>query len=154
MSKILVVQPYRLLQYAFSTALFPEHQVEVTETIPEPSRINSADVVIVDAGALREHDSFYAQKVLAVENWKIPTIWIDSEKSSPAPARENLFVINNRLTKETLQKVLSECLKGTGAAKAPPKSSALVKISSSEQNSRNLNAGKNIIELLDVVEED
>ena len=56
MGKILVVEPYKILQRAIALSFFPEHQVEVTEEIPDRSAIEqrSYDVAIIDAGALRE----------------------------------------------------------------------------------------------------
>ena len=51
MSKILVVEPYKILQRAIAVSFFPEHQVEVTEQVPEVSALEQRayDVAIVDA---------------------------------------------------------------------------------------------------------
>lgn len=154
MGDILIVEPYRMLRHAFSTALFPEHQVEFIEEIPEPERIKRADVVIVDAGALRERGALQARELRAVQSWSIPTVWIDTESSDAAPARENLFSVSGPVTKESLQRLLAECLKASDGAKKPAKvAPALVKAAMEEPPARSLGAG-NVIELVDVVEED
>lgn len=144
MGDILIVEPYRMLRHAFSMALFAEHQVEFTDGIPEPEQVKSADVVIVDARALRERGALRAPDLRTVQSWHTPTVWIDTEKSDPAPARENLFVASGPLRKENLQNLLAECLKAKGAAKKP----------ATPAPARNLDAGDNVIELVDVVEDD
>ena len=159
MSKILVVQPYRMLQHAFSAALFPEHQVQLTETIPEPDMIKDADVVIVDAAALRERDSLHASELLAVQGWKTPTIWIDAESPFQAPVRKTLLPFNQAIAKDALQRALAECLGAITVAKQPanPKASqvsAFVKANSEEQENQEADADKKVIELVDVVDEE
>jgi len=49
----LVIEPHKMLQHAFSVALFPEHQVQVMEMIPGAMAVKEFDAVVVDAGALR-----------------------------------------------------------------------------------------------------
>jgi hypothetical protein len=82
MSRILVIQPHKMLQHAFSIALFPEHQVEVAETMPDAAALKDVDLVIVDAAALRERDAMAAGELRDVQNWKTPTIWIDNASDS------------------------------------------------------------------------
>ena len=35
MSKILVVEPYQILQRAIAVSFFPEHEVQITDQLPE-----------------------------------------------------------------------------------------------------------------------
>ena len=156
MSKILIIEPYRMLQHAFSAALFPEHEIELLESMPEPQALKDAEVLIVDAAALREHGSFDAGKLRAPQNWKIPTIWIDSLPAPEAPARDKLLSIKQVFTKEALQKALAECLgssagdKKTASPAATPGGDA---VKSYDQSSAHSQADQKVIELVDVVEE-
>src|SRR5262245_55543579 len=152
MSKILVVQPHRMLQHAFSMAFFPEHQVQVTETIPDREAVKDADLIIVDAGALREQDSLRDRELLAVQSWKTPTIWVD--RASQAPAREKLVLFNQTITKEALHKAMAECL-GSNVAVKPAGSSATFAAQNHgrEQGTQVAQGDETVIELVDVVEE-
>jgi hypothetical protein len=149
MSKILVVQPYRMLQHAFAAALFPEHQVELTEKIPAADSIQGAAAAIVDAGALKEQGRLGSQELLAVKSWQIPTVWIDAGASCPTPARENLFALDETLTKESLHKALALCLKGGNVS--PEAAFAPGSAGTAEGDSA---ADKEVIELVEVVEEE
>ena len=147
-----------MLQHAFSAALSSEHQVQLTETIPESDTINDADVVIVDAAALRERNSLHANELLAVQGWKTPTLWIDSESPFQAPARKTLLPFNQVIAKDALQRALAECLGAITAAKQPAnprvsEASAFVKANAKEHDNQEGDADKTVIELVDVVEE-
>ena len=78
MSKILVVEPYKILQRAIALSFFPDHLVEVTEEIPDGSAIEqrSYDVAIIDAGALREKNTA-GDLNRCLHEWRIPIIWIE-----------------------------------------------------------------------------
>ena len=110
MGKILVVEPYKILQRAIALSFFPEHQVEVTEDIPDRSAIEqrSYDVAIIDAGALRE-------KITAgdlnrrLQGWQIPMIWLEDSTSTVAPVRDNLMVLRKPIAKNDLLAALSSC---------------------------------------------
>lgn len=153
MGDILIIEPYRMLRHAFSATLFAGHQVRFLESIPEPEGVGSADVVIVDAGALRERGSLHAQGLRAVGSWRVPTVWIDREQSAQAPTRDNLIAITGPLSKEILQKALAQCLKSSGAEKASSTWLTAPKADASEPETGRADAEKNIIELVEVVEE-
>jgi hypothetical protein len=78
MSKILVVEPYKILQRAIAVSFFPEHQVEVTEQVPEVSALEQRayDVAIVDAAALREKNAA-GDLNRCLQDWSIPIIWLE-----------------------------------------------------------------------------
>ena len=121
--------------------------------------IKDADVVIVDAAALRERNSLHASELLAVQGWKTPTIWIDAELPSQAPVRKTLLPFNQAIAKDALQRALAECLGAISAAKQPanPKASQVsvfVKANSEEQDNQEADADKKVIELVEVVEEE
>lgn len=162
MSRILVIQPHKMLQHAFSIALFPEHQVEVAETMPDAAALKDVDLVIVDAAALRERDAMAAGELRDVQSWKTPTIWIDNASDSEALTREKLVVVNRPSSKESLHKAVAECLGTAGARNqaAHPKSSSAAAALASTVEAREQEAATapttteaNFIELVDVVEE-
>ncbi len=63
MSKILVIEPYKILRHAFCVALSNDHQVDIVTTIPEAATLSDASLVIVDGAALRERNLLAAQNV-------------------------------------------------------------------------------------------
>ncbi|MBI1995357.1 MAG: hypothetical protein HYU31_04610 [Deltaproteobacteria bacterium] len=143
MSKILVVEPHRMLQQAIALALFPEHEVKIVSAIPESSALKDFDAVIVDLVLLGEPDGAFAQGVRAVQSWKVPTVWVQGSSHEPTPQRENLISIKTPIEKEILLSALAECL-GT-----------LSKEKRSDPSTRApaLAGNSEVIELLDVVEE-
>ena len=104
MSKVLVVQPDRMLRQAFTLALFPEHEVEMLHGLPGAAP-TGVDAVIVDGAALKEFNSITAGELGAIQSWKVPMVWIDNEAASLAD-RETLVRLNRPVTKAGLQKAL------------------------------------------------
>jgi hypothetical protein len=110
MSKILVVEPYKILQRAIAVSFFPEHQVQVTEQVPEMSALEqrSYDVAIIDAGALREKNTT-GDLNRRLQEWRIPIIWLDENNSTAAPVRENLVVLRKPIVRNDLLAALTHC---------------------------------------------
>jgi hypothetical protein len=152
MSKILVVQPHRMLQQAIAVSLFPEHEVQVTEAVPESLATEDFDVVIVDAASLQETSGLAPQTMRVVQNWKVPTIWIEGIDPSQTPKREKLVLMKRPLARETLQSSLAECLGTSSGSKRNGT------VSAQAQETRRSSEGAaeqeaEFIELVDVVEE-
>jgi hypothetical protein len=161
MSRILVIQPHKMLQHAFSVALFPEHQVQVMEKIPDDAALKDVDLVIVDAAALRQQELLAARELRAVQSWKTPTIWLDRDPDSQAPTREKLVWVQAPSGKDTLQRAMAECLGAPEAGKeavkassspgaSPPSTTGITKQQGAIPAT---NAEENFIELVEVVEE-
>lgn len=110
MSKILVVEPYRILQRAIALSFFPEHQVEVTEEIPDMNMIeqHSYDVAIIDAGALREKNTAGDLK-RRLHDWQIPIIWLEENISTVAPVGDKLVCLGKPIARNDLFAALSHC---------------------------------------------
>lgn len=142
-----------MLQHAFSAALFPEHEVQIAETIPGEEAMNDSDVVIIDAAALMQHNSLQDRDLAAIQKWKIPTIWIDAEGLSQAPQREKLVPLRQGLSKAALQKALAECAGFSAAAANPAEASPAARGKSKDQSNQQQEPDKRVIELVDVVEE-
>ena len=110
MSKILIVEPYKILQRAIALSFFPDHLVEVTEEIPDRSAIEqrSYDVVIIDAGALRERNTA-GDLNRRLQDWQIPMILLEDNMSTVAPLRDNLMVLRKPIARNDLLTALSCC---------------------------------------------
>jgi hypothetical protein len=156
MSKILVVQPHRILRHAFAVAL-AEHQVEAVEIIPEAKALKAADVVIVDAGALRERGALTARELQLVKSWQVPTLWIDPDGKPP---NEKFKQLTWPLGRDELKKAVAECLAkpiGKSESIAAPENRGGAPVAEKQaprelEASEPAGADKQVIELVDVVE--
>jgi DNA-binding NtrC family response regulator len=157
MSKILIVEPYRILQQAMTLAFFPQHEVQVTETLPASSAgaVKGYDVIVIDAAALREKKGLDAHNERAIQNWRVPMIWLEGEGLSSAASRKQFVVIQTPIDREQLLAALAQCLgrkKGNGAQK---EANGAGKAAARERKAARAadEQGAKIIELVDVVEE-
>ena len=162
MSKILVVEPRRMLQQAIALVLIPEHEVRLSAAIPkaEDAVIQDYDILIVDAVALTEQDSLSGKQVGLVEQWGMPTIWIKDKDMGCAPKHDRLFTVKSPIEKGAILSAVAECLKLPGVPAdtdtvAPPR--ALKDHSRTRpenKESEAAGAGAPLIELVDVIEEE
>jgi hypothetical protein len=154
MSKILVVQPYKMLQHAIGLALFPQHQTRMTGSIPDSTEIGDVDAAIIDAAALRETDSLSAQAIRSLERWKIPIIWIDTADSQLTPTRANFVVMDTPIAKQTLQSALAQCLGDSpGGRRKNMRQTGRDAISSRHRMKGDKGVKREVIDLVEVVEE-
>jgi hypothetical protein len=147
-----------MLQHAFSVALFPEHQVQVMERIPDAAALKDVDLVIVDAVALRQRDSLAQQELSEVQNWKTPTIWIDKDADSQAPTREKLMLLQAPSGKDLLVRAMAQCLGTVETRKQAPNpirsdEARPASTTGTAKPQRATNVEENFIELVEVVEE-
>jgi DNA-binding NarL/FixJ family response regulator len=160
MSKILVVEPHKILQRAIAVTLFPEHEVKITSEVPEMSALeqSSYDVVIIDAGALRERDTA-GDLNHRVQDWPIPVIWFEETVSAVAPVRDKLIVLRKPIARNDLLAALAQC-QATGStvplARSTEHGARLENketLADTELKSPSEKKRAQIIELVDVVEE-
>src|ERR1051325_4940770 len=130
MSRVLLIEPHRVLQQALALSLFPEHDVRVEDSI--------------DAGALRAAGKLTPDLQRALEAAKTPTLWIDDD--SAQPKRANLTVMAPPITSGSLQSAVADLLSG-GSGK-PQKSAAAARAEAPAE------AGAELIDLVEVVEEE
>ena len=161
MSKILVVEPYKILQRAIAVSFFPEHEVQLTDDLSEMNEFEqrSYDIVVVDAGALRERNTI-GDLNRRVQDWRIPTIWIEETISTVVPTRDKLVVLRKPLLKNDLLSALAQCLEKRSTMSLARGSAELGKKVRGKEDF--VNAGleprpkqekARVIELVDVVEE-
>jgi hypothetical protein len=159
MSKILIVEPHKMLQKAMALCFFPDHEVKLIGNVPNSTAaIKTYDVVLIDAGALREVNALTQQTTRIVQSWATPTIWMD-DNPARAPKRDKLLALKKPVGRNELISGLAKCL-GTRTQARPriveisqSGSSAVVKAPSKGASSVNLpKKHQPIIELVDVVE--
>jgi hypothetical protein len=113
MSKILLIEPYKMMQQAIVLALFPAHEVEVAEALPGSdgtAAIKNYDIVVMDAAALREKSSLSAEAARAIQASPVPIIWLESEDGAGVPNRDRLVVLHRPITRDTLSAAVAQCL--------------------------------------------
>jgi hypothetical protein len=159
MSTILFINGYRMLQQAVAVSLFPDHDVRVGDTIPNPGAIAEVDAVIIDAASPRGEGDVIAQAVAEAEKRKLPVIWIEGPDALEAPNREALLVVKTPIQRSALHAAVTEALtknkRGAGSGKP---GAAHGDISSKKDHVEAADAPpeaparKKVIELLDVVD--
>lgn len=149
MSKVLLVEPHKVLQQAFALSLFPEHDVKVEESIETPavSQLAGVDLLIIDAAALREKGKLTPELKRALQLSKASVLWID--ESEDAPARERLMAIGRPVDNAALQSAVADLLSG-GAVKGPRRKRSG---SESGKTAAHQEPQSQLIDLVEVVEE-
>lgn len=146
MSKVLLLEPQKILQQAITLALFPEHEVEVRESVDRTglNSLEDYELIIVDGAALREVGALSSEVTAALQNCNIPTLWIEEEESAEIPKRDKLLVLKKPIERDILHRNLASLLGSMRPAKAESKAKAA---RSNEQESFEF------IELVDVVDD-
>ena len=162
MSRVLVIEPHRMLQQALAIALVPEFQLQFETTIPDDVRVSEFDVVIVDAAALAEVAVAAAATVQAVPDWHVPTVRISEEGTSQAAKHPGVIRIKTPISKDSLRLALAQCLAGASGNSMPPSAPAAKKAKAKETvkqqklksvDAREAEEQPDLIELVDVIEE-
>ena len=160
MSKIFIVQPHKMLRHAFAIALSPDHEVEISKTMPASADLQGSDLAIVDAASLRECElidgagASYRFKAGRFRLFGLTTI-----VEIQAPTRDKLLRLKAPIDKETLKKTVTQCLGQSDANQPAPKTksrapAALSNVKPPETKSSQsaVDAEKKFIELVDIVE--
>jgi hypothetical protein len=163
MSKILVVEPQRILQQAMILSLFPQHDVELAADVSENGTPDGKgfDLVIIDAAALRDANALRGSVPPVAQEWKLPTIWIQDGGGPPAPSGGRIVVVKRPIQKDALQSAIAECLADSSTSKRKASRSVPDQgVPGSSKNttkkvrtaSRSESPSARVIELVDVVE--
>ncbi len=146
MSRVLLVEPHKILQQAITLALFPEHEIEVRGSVDRTglNSLEDYELIIVDGAALREIKALTSEVTMALQNSSIPTLWIEEEESAGVPKRDKLLVLKKPIERDTLHKNVASLLGSKRPAKAESKAKAA---RGNEQESFEF------IELVDVVDD-
>jgi hypothetical protein len=161
MSKILVVEPAKMLQQALVFALASEHEIQVVDQLPEPAALQ-ADIAMIDPAVLIKSDAAAARARATILSWQIPIIWLGSEWPSSERAPAKLVCVKPPFDRESLKKALADIVRSSTKenndthAHAPKLKQTPVarQTKAREPRPSSVTESKNdIIELVDVVEE-
>jgi hypothetical protein len=154
MGKILLIEPYKILQQAMGLFLLSEHEVQMEEGL-SASGIGSFkdyDLLIVDGAALREREQLTPEVTRAVQGCKIPTLWLEDNEASQAPKREKLMIIKKPIEKDAFEASLAGLLSSPVAKerKSPP-ISVIPKAETTKGMAKKRQAESSQLELIDLV---
>jgi len=160
MSRILVVEPSKMLQQALVFALASEHQIQVTDRLPRSDAAPEVDVAIVDRAAVRDEDAD-KQELGAMREWRIPIVWLGAEwPAAGGSAPGNIVRVALPLDLESLKKALADVFAAQQAAQTGTLNSPTAAVFDPERSKRKKTessptAGENreTIELVEVIEE-
>jgi len=119
MAKVLIIEPHKLLQQAIALAFFPEHEAQV-EAAPNAAAIGELqgiDLIVIDAGALRDRDQLSPEVLRAVQQTPVPVLWLDDDAEARPPKRDNLELVATPIERDALQTALATLISGA----APPR---------------------------------
>jgi hypothetical protein len=159
MSKILVIEPYRILQQGIAISLYPENDVLLIDGVPENLNSNDFDAAIVDAASLREKNALDAAALHAIQQWKIPTIWIEGDVPERVSSRGSVVTLRRPLGRQALVAALRDCL---GAGSSEKRNAAVAEQNedrrvtpkgAAKEKTSAVTAAAEIIELTEIVEE-
>jgi hypothetical protein len=159
MSRILIVEPYRLLQYAFAAALCPDHELSIVKAIPETAE--GADLAIVDAAALRERELLSGLDFELIRSWRVPVVWLGTDDPE-VPTVDRLKRVKLPLDRETLKQALTalQALSETSTrtmsdatTRGDGRAAKKAKFKAAKTSGAASESNRNIVELVDVVEE-
>jgi hypothetical protein len=157
MSKVLLVEPDKMLRHALSTALFPEFEIRAVQRFPDAAPKDVA-VVVVDAAALQALEPQSMAAVRKVAEWQLPLVWIEGAKATEPPVKRCIR-LSWPVAKDALRGALAQCLNGGSEAKVERAASTISKKTQSAPRRKEkaepgaANDDGRFIELVDVVEE-
>lgn len=114
MAKILLIEPYKVLQQAISLFLFPDHEVQVQTDEVSKDSLADRELVIVDAAALREAGRLSPQLLSALEGARAKVFWLEEAGGSSPVKAEHWVVLKKPLQRETFQSALTRAFSPVG----------------------------------------
>lgn len=159
MSKILIVEPQRMLQHALVAALAPEYELQL---VAELGKVGAEfDAQVVDVAALRAAGAWNQQALTALKITQLPTVLLDGAEPVEITERAGLVRLQAPIDRDGLRAALRQCLGGAGEKTAPAKPrpkrarpAPVEKASAAELATVPAGAQAAVIELTEVVEED
>ena len=165
MSRILLIEPDRMLRHALTIGLFPDHQVEAASAVPEAAA-KDWDLLIVDAGALQERNLLSACERERLQKLQLPLLWFGPDGALLESDRDRWRRLQAPLTNEILRRALAQCLgasvaatKGIveQAAQSPVETPPITPPKARKKKNTvppELSDGKKFIELVEIVEDE
>jgi hypothetical protein len=164
MSRVLVIEPQKILQQAITLSLFPEHDVRLSVDFSDQatSAAQDFDLVIIDGAALLEGNLLSGPWPARLQKWTVPTIWIQDGGEPPIAGGGRIVVLKRPLQKDALQSAVVECLSAASTSKPNPpglsdeSSPGLSKETTNETRTAMASElpASRVIELVEVVEQE
>ena len=112
MSKILLIEPHRVLRQAITLSLFPDHEVEVQQDTKGSAMesLDDHDLIVVDGAALRESGQLSAELSRAIQDSKAQMVWLEEDEGACPVKRENLVVVKKPIERKLFQTAVSNFL--------------------------------------------
>lgn len=158
MSKILLIEPSKMLQHAFVLALFPEHEVEIISNIGDAAK-GTPDLAIIDAATLRDA-AIAAPGAKLNRNLRLPMIRIGGDAGADSNTAE-VAVLSIPFTKEELRAAITQALNSAPSntavrtEEAPLESTSPRKAKAAKGAAKKQDAeDRQVIELVDVFEDE
>ena len=155
MSKILIVQPFRMIQQAMALCLTPEHEVRVTDGLPAIEFVKDCNLVIIDSAAI---DSL---RDIASQLPATPVLVVERGNDSAAGFSSAVATLHEPITRDNLRSAVRRLVTADQPCPASPPDE--VKTGGSQSRSRAARSGghkqtghkdsSNVIELVEVVDE-
>jgi hypothetical protein len=161
MSRILLIEPDRMLRHALTVALFSEHRVKSAQAVPDGAA-KDFDLLIVDAAALQERNLLSAREREKLKAWKLPLLWIGADGTLPESDRDRWARLKSPLTQEIVRRAVAHGLAASvGAAKViveqtaplPVEAPAIAQPKARKKKTGETADGKKIIELVEIVDD-
>jgi hypothetical protein len=159
MNRILVIEPSQMLRHAFAVALSREYEVETLADFAAGRSLDRADLVVVNAAALKTSEKLDGNELDIFRAWAKPVIWIDTAQDAEPDEFSQWSRLTWPLDRDVLRKAIASCLQAI-----PEKSGEMLKrkkmtrpapqkVERSEDPVGSTDLGeKRLIELVDVVE--
>lgn len=121
MSKVLIIEPHRMLQQAFVLTMSSEDEVCAMNKIEDSGvgNLGDFDLVIVDAAALREVNALNPEVTRALQAADVPALWLEEGEPAQTPMRDNLIVLRKPVEREAFHNALTKLLKPQAGAEDP-----------------------------------
>ncbi|MFQ5539875.1 MAG: hypothetical protein ACE5FB_05695 [Candidatus Binatia bacterium] len=151
MSKILLIEPERILKQAICLFLFPEHEVEESSSRSTDNKtLKEYDLLIVDGSALRDRNHLTPEFTRTVRHSDTPTLWLEEVDSSLPFKREKLLFVKKPIEREKFKSAIDSLVSPKAPKKAPPGSAGARE---GKETMRGRQTELQFIELEDVVSE-
>jgi len=158
MSRLLIIEPNRMLRYGLAMALTPDHVFQFVDAPPAASQAREFDALIVDAVMLRQVEAGKLVEIEAIDRWPVPTLWIDDLESA-SPPRVKAVTLKPPVQREQLLRALFDCLNPPGEQRPVGKRSeagapkpAKPRPKKVKEPEAALADGNDVIELIELVE--
>lgn len=156
MSKILIVEPRRMLQQAMALVLAPDYELRFVARIPavEDRSITEYDVVVVDVASLREQNGLGAQEISVLRDSGVSTLWIEDGDTGIVPKAGKEVIIQKPMERNALLSAVAKCvnpISPNGETFTQQKTNPATTKPGKKESEAD---GTPVIELVDVVEEE